>query len=123
LEGSLNGQPATGSVRPAGELSWPTAGAGHRSWQEQAQEIADSLEVTTPDLRNPAAFVVKPGAEAVGTGAQAVNRRMSPADLDKASSATESGQQPAAVEDFDAAFDAALDDAFGKPGGLNFSAC
>jgi predicted RNA methylase len=114
LGGLLNGQPATGNVRPAGAETGPAAGAD----TELAGARAGDRGLAGGDNAGPAqsgGVRGQPGAEAVGTGARGGEPANEPGGPRQGVERDRNGQQPA-VEDFDAAFDAALDDAFGPAG-------
>ena len=54
-------------------------------WQDAAEEIAAGLELSNPDLSDPQSFVDSVAPKLPTLARQAVQNRMSPADLDKIS--------------------------------------
>jgi len=112
LGGKLDGSQATGDVRPAGEPAGvtPESGAGLAGRGGGDRSGAGTEQ---PGPVEPTGVRGQRGTKAADTGPASgaesnVTERSGPGD-----EPARSGEQPA-VDDFDAAFDAALDDAFGK---------
>ncbi|WP_293880602.1 strawberry notch-like NTP hydrolase domain-containing protein, partial [Sphingomonas sp.] len=113
LGGLLNGQQATGSVQPAVEPAARTAETGQglegTGAGDRGRAGGDRSGVVEPgSVRG------EPGTEAAGAGEGSGQSRNGTKGLGQGVEPAGPREQSPAVDDFDAAFDAALDDAFGQ---------